>query len=260
MFVSWQPRGRSELRADDYYRAWDDLFAHIATPVRALHHTALNLGTMEPYDRRAIFRLTNDLVERYQLRWINEDLGLWSLGGKPLPYPMPPLFTDSGLRAAARNVRECQDALAVPVVVEFPGFAEQLSPVIGTWHPYDYLRVLCEETGSPATLDVGHLLSYQWWRGKRGAALFEELERLPLEQAFELHLAGSDIVEGRFVDAHHGRLLDEQLELCKRLLALCPNLHAVTFEDPRFDDAGVLEPASAKSLQALREITRDWVS
>jgi len=260
LFVSWQPRGRGELCATDYYAAWDDLFARVTTSVRALHHTALNLGTMEPYDRRAIFALTNALVERYHFAWINEDLGLWSIGGKPLPYPMPPLFTDDGLRAAVRNVRECQAALAVPVVVEFPGFSERMSPTLGTWHAYDYLRALCDETGAPATLDVGHLLSYQWSRGRRGEALFDDLDRLPLEHAFELHLAGAGIVDGAFVDAHHGRLLAEQLELCARLLARCPNLRAVTFEDPILDECGELELASAHSLRALRDVTQEWVS
>lgn len=260
LFVSWQPRGRSALRASDYVAAWDDLFARLSTPVRALHHTALNLGTTEPYDRREIFALTNELVERYRLQWINEDLGLWSLGGRPLPYPMPPLLTESGLRAAIRNVRECQAALSVPLVVEFPGFSKQMSPTIGTWHAYDFLRALCEETGAPATLDVGHLLSYQWSRGRRGEALFGELERLPLEHAFELHVAGAEVADDDFIDAHHGRVLPAQLALCAQLLDRCPNLRAVTFEDPRLDDSGALEYDSARSLRALRDVTARWAS
>jgi uncharacterized protein (UPF0276 family) len=173
---------------------------------------------------------------------------------------MPPLLTDAGLRAAIANVRECQDALAAPVVVEFPGFSEDGSPAIGTWHAYDFLRALCEATGAPATLDVGHLLSYQWWRGRRGDALFDELERLPLTHAFELHVAGAAIAGDRFVDAHHGRVLDTQLELCSRLLARCPNLRAVTFEDPRLDAHGALEPDSARSYDALRAITAGWAA
>jgi uncharacterized protein (UPF0276 family) len=258
VFMSWQPRGRGRLRAADYFAAWDDLFARVATPVRALHHTALNLATSETYDRRAIFELTNALVERYRLSWINEDLGLWSLGGKPLPYPMPPLLTDNGLRAAIRNVRECQAALTAPLVVEVPGFSERASPTIGAWHLYDFFRALCEATGVMATLDVGHLLSYQWMRGKRGVQLYDELERLPLAHAFELHVAGAEVVDGAFIDAHHGRLMGAQLELCARLLAQCPNLKAVTFEDPRIDQHGELEPDSANSLAALREVTQEW--
>ena len=57
-----------------------------------------------------------------------------------------------------------------------------------------------------------------------------------------------------------GSLLPEQLELCARLLALCPNLRAVTFEDPRLTDGGELDATSAASLAALRAVTARWVS
>ncbi len=53
LFVSWQPKDRGLLDARDYFAAYDDLFARVGSsyPVRALHHTALNLGALEPYDR-----------------------------------------------------------------------------------------------------------------------------------------------------------------------------------------------------------------
>ncbi len=257
-FVSWQPSRRGRPRIEHYRAAFDDLFATVPQAVRALHHTALNLGAGAPYGRGALLDFTNALVERYGMRWVNEDLGLWSLDGKPLPYPLPPLLTDAGLRAAIRATRECIAGLAVPLLVEFPGFSDEVSLVVGPWHAYDFFRALCEEARAPATLDVGHLLSWQWLRGRRGEALYEELERLPLDHCFELHLSGCSIVAGRFVDAHHGLLLDEQLELCARLLPLCPNLRAITFEDPRLDEEGALEPGSAASLARLLEVVTPW--
>ena len=59
--------------------------------------TGRNLGALEDYPRAAICEFTNALARRYDLRWVNEDLGLWSLNGRPLPYPLPasPLNEDS---------------------------------------------------------------------------------------------------------------------------------------------------------------------
>jgi hypothetical protein len=145
------------------------------------------------------------------------------------------------------------------LVLEFPGFSRGVSVVMGDLHAYDFFRDLAEETSAPVTLDIGHLLSWQWWRGKRGEALFEELERLPLSNCFEVHLSGCEIAGERFVDAHHGKLMLEQLELLSRLLPLCENLRAVTFEDPRFDDAGTLLPGNEVSWQRLRGILEGWV-
>jgi uncharacterized protein (UPF0276 family) len=257
LFVSWQPRNRSRLDPRDYFQAFDDLFARApAFQARALHQTAFNLGALEPYDRGAVADFSAALALRYGFAWINEDLGLWSIHGRPLPYPLPPYLTTRGLQAAIRNTADVQARLPVPLLVEFPGFADGTSLVIGKMHAYDFFRHVVEDSGSAATLDLGHLLSYQWLQGIRGKALFEDLDRLPLEHTFEIHLSGCAIVEDRFLDAHHGVLLDEQLDLLTLLLPLCPNLRAVTYEDPRFDDEGALVPESRSGFERLRRIAK----
>ena len=258
LFVSWQPRDRAMLDARDYFPAYDDLLSRVGDcyPHRALHHTALNLGALEPYDRRALLALTRALVERYDFAWVNEDVGLWSIHGKPLPYPLPPYLTRAGLEATIRNVREVVTALPVPLLVEFPGFSAGSALVVGELHAYDFFRVLADEADVPVTLDTGHLLSYQWMRGRRGPRLLEELERLPLGRCFEIHLSGCATRGARFHDLHHGVLLAEQLDLLALLLEACPNVRAVTYEDPAFDMAGVLSRESAPSFEALREWAR----
>jgi uncharacterized protein (UPF0276 family) len=260
-FFSWQPRDRAAPKLAEYAPAWDDLLAALPPSLpRALHHTALNLAALGRYERGSLLEFTNALVECYDLRWINEDVGFWSLAGRPLPYPLPPILDGEGLSAAIANVRECQAALEVPLVLEFPGFSRGVSLVIGELDAYDFFRVLAEETDAPVTLDVGHLLSWQWWRGRRGGALFEELDKLPLAHCFEIHLSGCEIVDDRFVDAHHGRLLAEQIQLLGLLLPLCPNLRAVTYEDPRFDERGALLATNQPSWRKLTETVAAWRS
>jgi uncharacterized protein (UPF0276 family) len=259
LFVSLQPRGRDRLAAREYFPAYDDLFARVpGIPTRALHQTAFNLAALEGYDRGPLIALTNALAERHGLAWVNEDLGLWSLRGRRLPYPLPPYLTEAGVDAAIRNTEAVQRALVVPLVVEFPGFSAGTSFCVGTLHAYDVFRRVVVATGSPATLDTGHLLSYQWLRGRRGEALFSELERLPLAHCFEIHLSGCALVEGRFFDFHHGVLLPEQLELLARLVPRCPNLRAITYEDPKFDEDGVMIPAAVAGFERLVELVDGW--
>ncbi|MFT3839190.1 MAG: DUF692 family protein [Myxococcaceae bacterium] len=258
-FFSWQPRDRQAPKLDDYAPAWDALAAELPPELpRALHHTALNLASLERYERGELLELTAQLCERYALRWVNEDVGFWSLAGRALPYPLPPLLDANGLRATVANVREVQAALPVPLVLEFPGFSRGASVVVGDWHAYDFFAELAHETGQPVTLDTGHLLSWQWWRGRRGEALFDELERLPLSHCFEIHLSGCEIAGDDFIDAHHGKLLDEQHELLRRLLALCPNVKAITYEDPRFDVNGDWAPGNAESWNRLAQQRDEW--
>ena len=259
LFVSWQPKNRNRLDAREYFDAYADLFARVpAYAARALHQTTLNLGALERYDRAPILELTNALIERHALAWVNEDLGLWSLHGRPLPYPLPPYLTPAGRAAAIENVSAVQARLAAPLLLEFPGFSHDESLVIGDLHAYDFFREVVEASSSCATLDVGHLLSYQWLRGRRGEELYCELERLPTRHCFEIHLSGCAIEGDRFMDFHHGILLDEQLELLARLLPLCPNLCAITYEDPKFDAAGELLPATRAGFERLRALVERW--
>jgi uncharacterized protein (UPF0276 family) len=262
LFVSWQPKNRSRLDPADYFPAWDGLFEALgdAYPVRGLHQTTFNLGALEPYDTAPIVAFTNALCERYHLAWVNEDLGLWSLHGRPLPYPLPPYLTKGGLEAAIRNTREVQAALVVPLVVEFPGFSDGTSFYVGDLDAYDFFATLVEATGSPCTLDVGHLLSWRWIRGHRGEALYGGLERLPTEACCEIHLSGCETAGDAFFDYHHGVLMDEQLELLRRLMPLCPNLRGVTYEDPKFDTAGTLAPRALPGWRALRRQVAAWVA
>ena len=109
-----------------------------------------------------------------------------------------------------------------------------------------------------AALDVGHLLSYQWLLGARGDALYQDLHRLPLAQCTEIHLSGCELSGGRFMDHHHGVLMDEQFTLLERLLPLCPALRVVTYEDPRFDDDGALLPGTVASFERLRVLVTAW--
>ena len=258
-FISWQPRGRNRLNAAEYAPAWDDLFERApAFPVRGLHQTSFNLGALEHYDRREIIAFTNDLIARYDFKWVNEDLGLWSIHGRSLPYPLPPYLTAEGLDAAIRNCSEVQEALDAPLLVEFPGFSAGTSIVIGDLHGYDFFREVVEQSGSPATLDIGHLLSYQWVRGLRGEDLYADLDKLPTTSCFEIHLSGCETSGEQFLDYHHGILMDEQLVLLERLVPLCPNLKAITYEDPKFDPQGTLVPASVDGFTALSESVASW--
>ena len=89
LMFSYQPHGCTALDPGTYQRAYDKLIESIppGTPV-ALHHTLLNLGATRPYDRRAIYNFTNALHDRYKFAWVNEDIGIWSHNGVPMPYPL----------------------------------------------------------------------------------------------------------------------------------------------------------------------------
>lgn len=256
---AFQPRSRALPRAADYVRAYDRFFAALPAGLgRAFHQTELNMGTPERYDRGPVADFTNELAERYGFSWVVEDLGVWSLRGYPLPYPLPPPLTEPGLEIATANVAEAARLLAPPLHVEFPGFTEGGSFFLGHLDAFEYFTRLADDADVWVTLDVGHLLSYQWLRGRTGSAMFDEIESLPLRRCRELHLSGCQIVNGKFRDLHHGVLLDEQLELTEYLLPRCPNLLGVTYEDPMYRHDGQLVEKSRRNYGRLRTLVGNW--
>lgn len=260
-FLAFQPCGRNALDIGDYVDAYDDYFDAVGPgKQRALHQTTLNLGAVEPYDRTLICQFTNAATKRYGFKWIVEDLGIWSINGKVMPYPLPPLLTEAGLSACVRNVRDAQMQLDAPLSVEFPGFTEGTNFFVGRMNAFEFFHRLVTDANIAVTIDVGHILSYQWLCGKTGSRMTEDLDLLPLDRCFELHLSGCSVVGGKFRDAHHGVLLDEQIVLLEALLLLCPNLRVVTYEDPQFDEDGRLIPKSVRNFERLARITNAWAA
>lgn len=187
-----------------------------------------------------------------------EDLGVRSLRGCPLPYPLPPPLTDRGLEIATENAAEAARLLVPPLHVEFPGFTEGCSFALGGLDAFEYFARLADDADVRVTLDVGHLLSYQWLRGRTGRHMFEGMEALPLHRCRELHLSGCQIVGGKFRDLHHGVLLDEQIELAAYLLSRCPRLIGVTYEDPVFHEDGRMVEKSRRNYGRLKALVAEW--
>ncbi|WP_176225019.1 DUF692 family multinuclear iron-containing protein [Rhodococcus sp. 1168] len=258
---AFQPRGTVPLTVAHYrepYRALiDSLPAQM--PV-ALHQTLLNLGSVQDYDRSMIYEFTNELNREFDWAWIVEDLGMWSLGGIPMPYPLPPYLVEDNVANVAGNIAEAVSHLHMPLRVEFPGFTDGVTVVVGDIDAYDFFRRVTDISDSEVTLDVGHLISWRWWSGRRGRELYGDLNRLPLDRCRELHLAGSAISRGRFLDLHHGVLMEEQLVLAEELLSRCPNLEAITYEDPNYGRTGELVPKSIERLERLRGMVSQWAA
>ncbi|MGQ0574512.1 MAG: multinuclear nonheme iron-dependent oxidase [Pseudonocardia sp.] len=259
MFVAFQPMDHGPLDARRYHRAYDLLFDGFGNDrPRAFHQTMLNTGSPEEYRRADVAAFTNALAARYAFAWVVEDLGIWSFRGRSLPYPLPPLLTDAGRERCLQGVSAWVRLLDVPLSIEFPGFTEGGSFVLGDLDAFAFFADVVRGAGCHATIDIGHVLAYQWLLGRTGDRVTEGLELLPLERCLEFHLSGCQIVDGRFRDLHHGILLDEQLELLEHLLPQAPHAVGVTYEDPMYDATGCLVPRSVRNFGRLRALVGAW--
>lgn len=260
-FISFQPRNRNKLDCHDYlnaYKAFNSIMNSNNIKIMSLHHTMLNLGALEEYETKNIIDFTNILIDELNLEWINEDVGIWSIFGKSLPYPLPPIFTFNSLKKCIKNVNHYQKNLIAPLVIEFPGFTEGSSFYVGKLNAVNFFKELALETFSPITIDTGHILG---WLSLLGIPLNEfhsEVMQFPLENCIEIHLSGSAIISGKFRDLHHGILMQEQFDILDFLIEKCKNLKVITYEDPVFTDDGFMVKRSQDSFEKLKNRVEQW--
>jgi len=259
--VFWQPRRRAHVEAKDYFAAYDDLFARVGNrfATRAIHHTALSRRAVEAYRRGELLEVTNALVDRYGFVWVSEDVGLWPIQGKP-PNATGPRLNKEGLWAAIRHARVVRAGLEVPLLVDFPAFANNAGAHEGPIHAYDFFRAIVEDADVAATFDTAKFLSYQWQRGKRRQEMFTELEKLPLSRCFEIHVSGRDANSGRSFEGPADLLFDAQLEMLDRLVPLCPNVRVVAYDGLLFDARSGLATATMSRFARLRQVVIAWTA
>jgi uncharacterized protein (UPF0276 family) len=234
-------------RLDDFF----SLFPHLHGKF-ALHHTMLNMAAnLEDYPKENIVAFTNRLARLFKFRWVNEDLGIWFLKGKRVPYPFPPFLNHKSLDLCVKNIKWYQDHLEVPLLVEYPGYSEGSSFSIGQLNQLDFFSEVIKKAEAYWTLDTGHVLGSIYSSSNK---LEVEIEKLPLALCREIHLSGSSIVNNEFLDLHHGVLLPEQIELLRSLRYRLPNLWGVCYEDPKFTASGDLIP---KALPLYTELLKE---
>ena len=229
-FFSFQRRSYGGLKAEEYLLPFEELsnLARKFSKVVNLHHTMLNLGSTQSYNRKLIYEVTNKINERCNFGWINEDVGIWFLKGKSLPYPLPPILTKESLAQCVQNTIEARKNLTAPLSIEFPGFTEGASFFVGNLDAYEFFAELASRSEALVTLDTGHLIGWEYLCGRQGEEMYLHLENFPFEQVIEIHMSGSELKDGKFYDRHHGILLNEQVEMLDFLLPRCKNLKVVT--------------------------------
>lgn len=210
------------------------------------------------YPFALISKFTNKIIKRYNIKWVNEDLGLWQIKGKVLPYPLPPVFNQTCLEHCIRNINFYKKSLDTELYVEFPGLSEGHSFCLGDKDAFEFFNEAILKTDAICVLDTGHLLSYQWQKGKSKNYLDGLLDHLPLPNCHEIHLSGCSIIKDEFFDFHHGVILDQQLKILEYLIPHCHNLKTITYEDPKFLDDGTLIEKAWPNFNKLKEIVGNW--
>lgn len=161
-----------------------------------MHGVSLSIGGSDPLDLAYLAKL-RALAHEIRPAWVSDHLcwtGVASMNSHDL-LPMP--LTEASLHHVAARVRQVQDFLGRPLILENPStyveFAQSSMP------EWEFLGRLAQDTGCGLLLDVNNVYVSSTNHGWDAAAY---IRSLPCSRIAQIHLAGPTDCGGYLVDTH----------------------------------------------------------
>src|SRR5947207_4666674 len=186
----------SENFMDDFGYARHVLERMAAIRPIVMHGVSMSVGSTDPLDWHYLKSL-KALAEFVQPKWVSDHLcwtGVAHVNTHDL-LPMP--LNEESLRHVIGRVRQVQDFLERPLVLENPStYLEFKQSTISEW---DFLSELARETGCGLLLDVNNVYVSGY---NHGFDPEHYIRSLPHESVVQIHLAGPTDCGRYLVDTH----------------------------------------------------------
>ncbi len=167
-----------------------------------MHGVSLSIGSTAPLDLGYIANLRR-LRERVNARWVSDHLCWTGLAGRNTHDLLPLPYTTDTLRHVAERVRQVQDLLAAPLIIENP--STYIGFKAATMSEWEFLAELCDRTGCGLLLDVNNIhVSAR----NLGFAAADYLAAIPWERVVQFHVAGHSDLGTHIIDTHDGPVID----------------------------------------------------
>ena len=211
----------------------------------ALHGVGMSLGGADPLDPDYLDRVRG-LARRTGARHVSEHLSFTAAGGIHSHDLLPLPWTEEALALAAARVREAQDRLEMPLLLE--NVSTYLEYEHSTLGEGEFLAELCARTDCGLLLDLNNAHVNAVNHGRDPAAF---LDAVPWERVGEVHLAGHAARGGLLIDTHGAPVCDDVIELFVRVLPRIPEVPVLLERDTRLPPWAELW-AEARRLDQVR--------
>lgn len=212
-----------------------------------LHGVSLSLGSSDPLNKEYLKQL-KDLARRIEPAWMSDHLCWTGVGGKNLHDLLPLPYTEETLKHVSKRIRQVQDFLERPILVEnVSSYMEFRDSSMTEW---DFLRTVSEESGCHLLLDINNIyvssVNHEF-------DPMTYLKAMPPDRISQFHLAGHSDKDGYLLDTHDHPVKPAVWKLYQEALKLFGSVSTMIEWDeniPKF-------PKLFKTLQKARKLHRD---
>jgi uncharacterized protein (UPF0276 family) len=207
------------------------------------HGVSMYFGSASAADPEHLKRLKR-LVKRTKTPWLSDHLCWGSVDGRYTHDLLPMPYTWEAVKVTAERIRNVQDFLEIPVVVEnVSSYAEYHVSEMTEW---EFLNEVVERADCGILLDVNNIyVSSQ----NHSFDPFTYVNAVPAERIAQIHIAGHSKFEKYILDTHDHPVLEPVWQLYARTIERAgPTATLLEWDDniPSFEEV------HAEALKATR--------
>jgi len=214
------------------------------------HGVSMYFCSAQPLSREHLKRLKT-LVRRTNTPWLSDHLCWGSVDGRYTHDLLPIPYTWEAVKVTAKRIRQVQDYLEIPVVVEnVSSYAEYHESEMTEW---EFLNEVVEEADCGILLDVNNIyVSSQ----NHSFDPLTYVNSVPSWRVAQIHIAGHSKYRKYILDTHDHPVIDPVWSLYARAIERCgPTATLLEWDDniPSFDEV------HAEALKTNRYLKRATV-
>jgi uncharacterized protein (UPF0276 family) len=178
------------------------------------HGVSMYFGSVEPLNREHLTKLKR-LIQRTNTPWLSDHLCWGSVDGTYSHDLLPMPYTFEAVAKTSAKIREAQDFLEVPIVVEnVSSYAEFHVSQMTEW---EFLTEVVEQADCGILLDVNNIyVSSQ----NHDFDPMHYVNSVPHHRVAQIHIAGHSKYEKYILDTHDHPVIDPVWKLYERAIEL----------------------------------------
>lgn len=217
----------------------------------AMHGVSLSIGSTDKLNLSYLDKLKK-LASRTRAMWVSDHLCWTGIMGHNTHDLLPMPLTDESLRHVIQRVKQVQEILERPLVLENP--SSYLSFVDDTFTEWDFISRVAEEADCGLLLDVNNVYVSSV---NHHFDAHHYIDNIPHERVVQMHIAGHTHCGTHIIDTHDKQVTAEVWKLYAKAKQYCPQAATLLEWDSEIPAFPVLldELNKAKAAEKSEQFT-----